>query len=382
MHKIKLALLAIPLLLAGCSISFSTTANYDADYDDRFRKATEAIVKKSKEVEEGATKLKAAVRPQTEAYLRRHFEKADELVTAHTHAVERKLDHFDDYSKRRATLLRYTLALKARYDIVEATAATATAFPTGRILVTRPLAEGFDTDKEGYDSVLLGVLLHELIHVRDGHALEQWAAADGRRAWAADRALSGLAALASILPGLSITHDIQYPLAFGAAKELPVLSEFAADMGAYLLLEKAGLQGARYVAFLAELDASARRSGRPLDLLRHRVECLGAFARNSYQSELRSLAIGSEADGDDIILLQFPDPEETARTLDSPEDLARKITIKGELSHAERRNVALRELRRLMFTACAVRRSFPDAKIEGGHMSTPSFDVGKFIQYQ
>jgi hypothetical protein len=382
MDRMRTAWFAVLLCLGGC-ISISKTSTGDFDFDERFRKATDSIVERSKQAEQEALKQRATVRADVDAYLQRHFAKADELVSARLALVRKAvgINIFDDYGKRRGTLLDFTLKLQPSVDVVESRLANATAFPSGKVLVTRPLAEGFDTSKEGYDSVLLGVLMHEMIHVRDGHALEQWATADGRSAWARDRVLSDLSAITRIIPFLSVKYDVEYPITFGAAKELPTLSEFAADLGAVALMDANGFQSAQYIAFLSDLSASAT-SGPGRDLLRQRVECLGAFARTTYRQPIRVVVMSSPEDGDSKGWMNFPTEEEVASLLDSPELLAKKFTGKAQLSDATRREILVGQMRKWMFMSCALRHSFPRAPLADGVLTTPSFDSNILFEYQ
>jgi hypothetical protein len=389
MYRARASWFAILLCLGGC-ISVSTTSTGDFDYDKRFRKAADSIVDRSKQAEQEALKQRATVRDAVDAYLQHHFTKADELVSTHVAVLRKSLRHsgslfsfFDDYGRRRATLLDFTLELRPSVEVVESKLATATAFPSGKVLVTRPLAEGFDTAKIGYDSVLLGVLMHEMIHVRDGHALEQWATADGRSAWARDRVLSGLSAITAIIPFFSVNYDVQYPLTFGAVKELPTLSEFAADLGAVSLMNVNGFDSARYVAFLSDLSASASASSGPgRDLLRKRVECLGEFSRTTYRQPIRVLVVGSSKDGDNMRWVNLPTEDEVTALLDSPELLAKNITSTEKMSDAKRREILVDQMRKWMFISCALRNSFPNAPLKDGVLSTPTFDSNILFQYQ
>ncbi len=388
MDRKRATWLAVLLCLSGC-ISVSKTSTGDFDYDERFRKAADSIVERSKQAEQEALKQRATVRADVDAYVQRHFTKADQIVSARVAVVRKALRDsrfsfsgvLDDYGKRRSTLLDFTLELHPSVDVVESKLANATAFPSGKVLVTRPLAEGFDSSKEGYDSVLLGVLMHELIHVRDGHALEQWATADGRLAWARDRVLSDLSAITAIIPFLSVRYEVQYPLTFGAAKELPTLSEFAADLGAVALLNVNGFDSARYVSFLSDLSASAS-TGPGGDLLRKRVECLGAFSRTKYQQPIRVLVVGSSKDGDDMRWVNLPTEEAVTPLLDSPELLAKKFTSTANISDASRREILVEQMRKWMFVSCALRNSFPNAPLESGVLRTPTFDTNILFQYQ
>jgi hypothetical protein len=376
---------ALLFCLSGC-ISFHKTSTGDFDFGDRFRAATDSIMESSRNAEREALKNRATVSADVEAYLQRHFAKANELVSAHTSKVRAAsgvgfAGFFDEYGRRRRILLDFTLKLTPSAEVVESKLANATAFPTGKVLVTRPLAEAFDTSKDGYDSVLLGVLLHELIHVRDGHALEQWATADGRSAWARDQVLAGLSAITAIIPFFSLKYDIEYPLTFGAAKELPTLSEFSADLGALSLMDANGFDSSRYVAFLSQLAPSGKGTER--QPLRQRVNCLGEFSRARYQQPMRGVLIGSERQGDKMVAtIDFPTEEKVASLLASPEQLAKEFTDETKLTDAERKEILVSRMRKWMFMSCALRHTFPKAKLQDGILPTPAFDSVILLQYE
>jgi len=373
------------------SVSYSSTSNGDFDFQERFDKSTKEIVKRSIQAEEAALKgQRAAVDPKVEQYVQRHFAKADELVLAHMSAMKKALDDnsfgnfFNPYATQRSALLDFTLKLKPGLDIVESKFANATAFPSGRILVNRPLAEAFDANKEGFDSVLLGILIHELIHVRDGHALEQWATADSRRAWTKDKVIGALSSLTALTPFLSIKYDHEYPLTFKSAKQLPALSEYAADLGAVSLLDEAGFDSGRYIAFLSEMSASTTASASkngPL-LLRQRVECLANFAKNQFDEEVQSIMIGSSEAGDTVFqTLDLTVSHKIVSLLDSPEALAKEFPGKPGVSDVDRRRLGLTAARMAAYVACAIRHSFPDVTVKNGHFVTPTFDLTMFSQY-
>ena len=384
----NIVLAALAFCLVRC-ISISSTSSGDFDFEERFDKATKEIVKRSVQAEEAAlTGQRASIDPKVAQFVQRHFVKADELVLAHMSAVRKGLGassfFFNDYARRRTALLDFTLKLQPSLDIVESKSANATAFPSGRILLSRPLAEAFDVGKDGFDSVLLGILIHELIHVRDGHALEQWATSDGRKAWARDRAIGALASVTALIPFLSIKYDKQYPLTFGSAKQLPALSEYAADLGTVSLLDKAGLDSGRYIAFLfsmsADMTGSASKTGPKL--LRERVACLANFSRNRFDQGLEGIVIGSSDGGDGIVqTFDVTLHHKIALLLDSPEALATAFPVKGEISDADRRSMLLALARKSAYLECAIRYSFPEVAVKEGILTTPTFDLIMFTPY-
>jgi hypothetical protein len=386
--RMGLAASALALSCAGC-ISFEKTANYDYKFDERFRKSTQEIVERSGRAEKVAlANGPAQVRPETAEFLQRHFARADELVMAHMAKQGGGRTHFfgfDEYSRRRAALLDFTLKLQPSLVLVDAKTAGALAFPSGKVFVYRPLAEGFVATPDGFDSVLLGILVHELIHVRDGHALEQWGTADSRKAWSSDQFLEGLSGITAVIPFLSVKYDIQYPLTYGAAKQLPSLSEFAADFGAVTLLDGAGYDSSRYVAFLADSSEASRIEGarkNPPTLLQQRVACLRQLSAERFESDVSSISVGSYEAGDQLVLtLDVKAQLAAAPLLDSPELLAKAYPGKPGLSDADRRRVVLDGMRKMAFLSCAIRASFPDIPLKDGVLNTPTFAPSMFVQY-
>jgi peptidase M48-like protein len=382
--------MTLALCLVSC-ITITNTSTGDFDFKDRFDKASKEIVERSIHAEEAVLKgQRASVDPTDEQFIQRHFVKADELVLAHMSEVKEALGNsviasfFNEYITRRSTLLNFTLELKPSLDIVEAKGANATAFPSGKILLNRPLAEAFDANDDGFDSALLGILIHELIHVRDGHALEQWATSDSRRAWAKDKVIGSVSSVTALIPFLSIKYDMQYPLTFGSAKQLPALSEYAADMGAVSLLDRAGFDSGRYVAFLFEMSANitgtASKTGP--SLLRQRVECLRNFSTNRFEEELQRIVIGSTDAGDSVVqTLDLRVYYRFASLLDSPEAVAKEVPGKPGMSDADRRSILLMTVRKAMYTGCAIRHSFPEVAVKQGVLMTPTFDLNIFAQY-
>jgi hypothetical protein len=373
--------------MAAC-VTITNTSTGDFDFKERFDKAAKEILARSKQAEEAALKgQRASVDPKVERFMRWHFAQADALVIAHMSQVKRALSGsasiFNDYAKRRATLLDFTMKLEPTLDFVESKLPNATAFPSGKVLISRPLAEAFNVNKEDYDSVLLGILIHELMHVRDGHALEQWATADGRQAWSRDQVLGAASALTTLIPFLTIRYDVQYPITFGAAKQLPALSEYAADLGAVSLLDRAGHESGRYIAFLSEMSAGIQAgAGGKSGLLQQRVECLRAFSMNRFESDLQAIVIGSREAGDDVVQTwDLGVYRKATSLLDSPEALAKEFPAKPGTSDAERRNSLLAAVRKSAYSECAIRRSFPGIAPKDGVLTTPTFDVAIFIQH-
>jgi Zn-dependent protease with chaperone function len=375
------ALIALVICLGGC-ISFVRTSSGDFDFEKRFDKSTKEILARSIQAEEIALKNHgASIDPKVQSFVQRHFIKADELVQAHFSALSKVTSSFlDPYSRHRAALLKVTLKLQPSLAIIESEYANAVAFPSGKILLSRLLAEAFDVNKDGYDGALLGILIHELIHVRDGHALVQWAMADSRKAWVSDKLIGAASTLTALMP-LSIKYDIQYPLTFGAAKQLQSLSEFAADLGAVSLLDRAGYDSSRYIAFLSEMSGNTNASVLEApSLLWQRVECFEFFSKSQFDEELQYIVVGSDSDSINVTL-NLNVHYKVASLLNSPEELVKEFPEVLKTPSSERRTMLLAAIRKVTYTGCAIRRSFPEETLDNGTLTTGSFDLMMFSQY-
>ena len=380
-----MGLAIVPTLCAGCiSISYESTGG-DLDFKDRFEKSAKEIHGRSLQAEAAALKgHQAHLDPQVEQFVQRHFAKADEIVVTHLSKVRLGLGGFwaDEYATQRKVLLDYTLKLKTSLAVVESPVVNATAFPSGKVVLNRPLAEAFTVSADGVDDILLGVLIHEVIHVRDGHALEQWATADSRSAWTRDKVIGALGGLTAIIPFLSVKYDVDYPVTFAAAEELPELSEFAADMAAVVLLERAGYDSKRYVAFLSDTLDATKAQKATWTLLQQRVECLRNAMEYKFPEGIHGIVIGSREHGDQVIgTIDLRAAFKVIPVLDSPEALAKAYPGKPGMSDADRRRRAADEMRYFAFMSCAIRRSFPKAPIEQQVLKTPTFDLRMFSQH-
>lgn len=386
--RLSIALIAATVCLSGCFITYESKSTGDFDFTERFNNAAKEIVERSNQAAEATVKgHRATIDPKTEQFVQRHFVKAKELVDDQMDAVKHALKgnsfFFNEYAQRRVTLLDFTMTLQPSLDIVDSTSSNATAFPNGKIIFNKPLAEAFDPNKTDFDEVLLGIMIHELMHVRDGHALGQWATADGRKAWAKDKLLGGLSSITAVLPVITIKYDKQYPVTFGASKQLPALSEYAADLGAVSLLDKAGYNSGRYIAFLSEMSANTASPPTPESkLLEERVECLSIFSKSRFDQQLQAIVVGSGKAGDSLVMpLDFRNPYKAASLLDSPEELAKAFPGKSGLSDADRRRMVLASIRKSFYAGCAIRYSFSDVALKDGVLITPTFDVFMFVQH-
>jgi hypothetical protein len=381
-----LSAVALGFVLSGCALHFEQKGDYYAE--ERFRATVNEIAVASTQAEEAILREKrAAVDEGVDAHLRRHFAKADEIVLNHTRRVHDELSKpsfakvFDDYHKRRLDLLSFTLAQKARYVPVESNEFNPSALPTGAVHVSRRFVETFSNTEAGYDPVLLGIFLHELIHVRDGHAVEQWATADARKAWARGTILNAVSNVTSLIPLFSVSFTSTYPLSHGASNQMPALSEFAADLGAISFLQKEGLNPLKYIAFIESITPP-QAAGTPAtpSLLQQRAACMKTFRETSFAYSFKGVLVGTPEDNQFQVLDLRP-AYQILSLLDSPEQLAKEFPTKGTVSIAEHRQIALDKVRKMVFIGCAIRAVFDHLPLEDGVLMTPTFDLLLFTQY-
>jgi len=376
----------LTLFLCGC-ITFETTSTGDFDSEERYKKVIAEILKESEKSENkilGDQKL--ITDKELSNFVQRHFDKADEIVLRHAINARKSIPHitFNDYLDKRKALLDFTLKLNPTLVVVDSEFAFATAFPSGRVMISRTLARAFSAAEGEYDSGLLGILIHELIHVRDGHAIEQWATAEGRNAWVSDKVLGALANLTTLIPFLTVKYDIEYAQAFKSAKQLPELSEYAADLGAVSLLEKNGFEKVRYIAFLneinARLKASKEAAKEPFSWMQGRVDCLKLFSATQFKKGVSEIIIGSYDDGDKVFLnLDYSGIYKTIEELDNPSELRKRYRSLASLTDAQLRENVLGRLQKDMFTACAIQNTFSAIPVVDGVLVTPGFDLHIFI---
>ena len=347
----------IALLLSGC-VSFSYTANFDVGAEERLQKASEDIMEKSRESERKVLDAPGKVDSRTQQRAARHFAKANEIVLAHTRKVLNAIPFIThDYLDKKKALLAITLQIEARLAVVESQYLYATTFPSGLVVIGEPMAASLDAPDDAYNDALLGILIHELLHLRDGHALEQWASADGRNEWARDKALGALASITALIPLLSVDYDVGYPNTFSTSKQLPELSEYAADLGASSLLEANGFDKNAYVGFLQTVQAQAQpsrsKAKAPFSWLKDRVSCLVDTARPEWSPNYTHITIGSESD-------------EIIQTLSPGASQAPALAAR---------------MQKIRFTACAIRKTFPEAPITHQVLQVPGFDITLFSQF-
>lgn len=379
---------AMMTILTSC-ISISWNTSGDGDTIKNLQSAMMEIIDESEKSEAKVrSEHLASIDPEVSEFAYKHFILANEIVLKHFNTQNDALAKQSDlamflsiYLQERKAILETTLALIPNIEFVDFNATSALAYPNGTILVSKSLAESFDIYQKGFDSVLLGIFIHELVHIRDGHAMDQWASADNRKAWATDQLKGSLADLTALIPIISVNYDIAYYRTYGAVKELPFLSEYAADLAVVILLSNEGYDSSRYIDFLSDMALSGENEHRrPNKLLHGRAQCLKNF----------SLAAESLSDGVDFIVvglgesqyqtLEFTKMAEMLSLLDNPKNFSEKYLNDKELSEADK-NKYFFWGRGHFFTKCAIKASFKKLKTKDGMLVVPNFDLNMFAQY-
>jgi len=376
----------VAVCLQGC---VSPAAGGDSERLGRLQKAIAEILKESAVAEDKLLKGHAAkLEARRAGYLQRHFAKADEIVTQHAPAIE-SADSFwtaGAYAGKRQVIRDYTARLKATLSVIESTQPFVVAFPSGQVVMSRSLAESFELVEESYDPLLLGILIHEFVHVRDGHAIEQWASADGRSVLLSVKALGSLADGATLIPPLSEQAGLEYAAEFGSVKQLPELSEYAADLAAISLLGEHRLDPGSYLAYLTKIQAATRNDmeiqGEPFAWLPGRTACFRVFSGVETLDGIAQIIIGSgAAAGSEMFAIDLQNIALAAKVADKPDELRAMFANPGSASDAQLRYKLLEQIRRNTFTACAIRKTFADYRVEDGILSVPGFDPMIFFRY-
>jgi hypothetical protein len=378
----------IAVLLCGC-ITIEKTANYDFSYKERLKTAIEEILRESEKSElQLFTGQRDKIDQEEFTFVRRHFSKANEIVLQHATEERQAIPFvvFNEYLEKRKALFDYTLKLESKLSILEADIAYAVTFPSGRIVLSEPLARALYADNDEYNSVLLGILIHELVHVRDGHAIEQWATADGRNEWVSSKILGAMANASVLIPFLSLKYDLDYGVAFKSSKQLPELSEYAADLATALLLAQHGFSRDDYIAFLTKINAISRSSKaaakEPFSWLQGRTACLKVLTATHFEEGVPKIVIGSKEDGDRVVwTLDVDIAYKKLTELDSPRALRQRYYFgtSQQPSDAGLRRLALGDVQNTFFVACAIHNVFSDIKPVNGVLTTPGFDLSMFL---
>jgi hypothetical protein len=255
-----------------------------------------------------------------------------------------------------------------RMQVINGDEPMAISFPTGEIFVTRALIDPDFPAWAGSDTALKGVFLHELAHVKDGHVLEQWIYADGQAEKNANRFLSILGNLTTVLP-IQYHNDYEPGRSFEAGRHYDALVEFAADYAAYELLVSAGENASDYVSYLKTL----RDHFKPFELGRGeagfaaRPACFDAMS--APPTSVRSVLIGRFS-GNDSTAASVRAPDRKSMAQENPGVPAHVLDVIADSTQ-----------RRFNFYVCAVESVFQAKPDTDGTLSVPYFDLSLFERY-
>lgn len=388
------------LFLCGC-LTFSSTSTKDFHADERFKEVTIAIQKDAEKTIELLIKNRqVTLADRLQEKLTKHFEKADSYVSQSADRVLQAINsdfwasRLDPTVEQRKRVLTFTSKINSSLVIFDETALIVKAFPTGQVLVSKAFAEGFISHSNEYDSVLIGIFIHELTHVRDGHALAEWASAYGRDALLRDNILNNAAKLTALIPFLSINHDIQYGQSFKGIAETIKLTEFSADLAAVTTLREQGLNWRQYTNFIQQSSQFApKSSSRGFTDMQKRSACLQQFIEPQRYlvnySDIDAIQFGSLDEGDKAIKLwNLTKLKEVLAAIDNPAEL-RKLAPNILKKSEEIENVSDEKLRATVsdilgppsFTICALRSVFPAISLSDKELHLPSVDPALFMQY-
>lgn len=198
----------------------------------------------------------------------RHFERAEEIIAAR---ASRRRSHSD--GSMHEFLVELTKPVKPRLVVLSTPHAFALAFPDGTVAVSDTLVALYAATGDSYNAALLGIFLHEMVHVSDAHSLEQWMTAAGRKAYISDQVAAVVSALTIIVPGISLEYSAPGADPSESAEDMAALTEYAADSAVMHLLRLHGYEPEAYVASLRSMvGVSAPKE--PFTWLSKRVQCL------------------------------------------------------------------------------------------------------------
>lgn len=383
-----LVLVAVAVLVAGC-ISISRTSTSDFDVEERTEHAfNEALKSSSRAAAELSATSRADAGGERVDVLRKHFAVALALVREHHDRVQKALSRGIDFfegpdRKRRKTLLRLTGAVTPTIHVIEADSAFAIAFPSGEIFMSEEMLLIFDARAEPYDAALLGVLVHELIHVYDGHAANQWATADGRRDLLVDKALGVAANVASILPFLDLEWDMRYGASYKSAPELTRLAENIADFGAIRMLEQNSYDASPYIGLLQRISevqsVPGKNTKEPFAWLPERLRCIATLSAPATAGDVDALVAGDMKEDGNMAVMSFP--SEAFALRDDPVALRKLLDIGPENSDDDIKAALSSSARNFAFVTCVARAAYPKAKVENRILRLREFDAEGFLQF-
>lgn len=396
------------LLVMSCSYTVTTTRSPDFHINEEFKALVDNIDANANSMELELLKKHQNIADEKKfSTIVELFESASKISGVHfqqlTNAYESAWYNFvaPPWFIQRQVMLRHTSKLNPKLFVLNSTDVFVTSLPSGNVLMSSAFAQGFDMGSEKDKNIMFGVLLHELVHIFDGHAMMQWVAADGRVARVKDMQQDVLAKLVSVIPGININRQIGYSVQFRAGAQLGALSEFAADMGAVSIMLDQGRVAADYIDFIKQSASDGSRKQTKSDQSTHmltlRAMCLEKFGSNSQKSALKMIWIGSLGRNSEAVglpeIIDLEQVDSVRDILDDPSAVRKYLTDKGIAvsSDEENRNLLLTFIKKYSFIECAIRRVFPKSSPapeayvgtykESERWFVPDFDVVMFTQF-
>lgn len=252
-------------------------------------------------------------------------------------------------------LVSYGKALQPSMTVVMAPQAFAVAFPNAKVVVSDSLVSTFAPSDGILDKALLGIFVHELVHVYDAHAVQQWMTADSRRAVVANQVATVASALASFFASSPMSFSAGEEATFRVAAEFPQLSEHAADLVTVEILRLNGIDSAPYVQFLRKAGSgSTNTTKEPFSWIEKRLACLEVLNSPS-PAVIRTLVVS--------------EPGKAAYTFD-----AASLALSDEPFDSGGATLSFKQ--HAYFLMCAAEKSFANAvRRENGVLIVPFFDV-------
>ncbi len=381
---------AFALQVGACSVNITNTG--DTRSELRKSKSLQEIIQESKRQElELLKNNEADVDANLKAYAQRHFSLADETATKKLRLYKKRLESrpnhdltsflLEDYHEDREFLLNASLSAPLTLTVVESNVA-AVAFPTGRVVINKALVESFFSSESEISNAFLGVLIHEIAHVRYAHSLKQWIAADGANALLTAKLIRGVTMASKLLPAFTIDYQFSEWPSYRNAEKLLSLSEFAADLITVRMLEEDGHAYRDYVEYLAHMNSSNSGDESSTSLLGKRISCLNLFVDAvgidrtlsriviAPKSEHYNPTIRFDIDG---MRLRYSEIQKQleAQVLENVGDPSTQEKLKSEQESLKL------SIRAVHFLACACQKTFSISP-QGGVLTVPNIDLIMF----
>ncbi len=375
--------------LTGC-ISISTWGDYDPDVEDRATAAYNAIIDESRKVSEKLIKNNQSnINTDRIEYLSKNFSVAKEIADVHYDKIRKSTANTGRNAflpasiRQRRTVLSLSTAINPTIHVIKSANVSAIAFPSGEIVITDALLSTFDISSTDYNDALIGILVHELIHIFDGHSADQWATAEGRRRFLVNQGMNIAGSVFQFMPFLSMSHNVNLGSSYQTAREIPKIFESVADLGAIELLISKGRDPFQYTTFLRTIDAASNVASQnkkePFAWLADRLKCIDSLPSKKFDFDIDLLIIGDPEKESEFASIQIP--SKIVGALDDPIELRKIIKAENSKTDAEIKKEAIDFLQKLSFSLCAIKASFPKSKTDGRVLKIPSFDVNSFIQF-